>query len=142
MTEAAVVQATTSQAKTSFNRSSTLRKNQKKNLKRVLFVSSLSLIGSLLLFSSFAAQAEIGDAFVLCKHEKSVRTLRIEGQAENSCKAIYTKQGVDQVIGASQNGGSCEEYINGVKKTLETAHWNCREVKESRVSNLSSDDRP
>lgn len=89
------------------------------------------------LFFSSLASAEIGDSLVLCKHNKTVRTLRIETMSDQRCKAVYTKLGVDQTIGASQNHNSCEEYIAGVRKTLEDAKWNCREVKEARTSMIN-----
>lgn len=104
---------------------------------QLIFVSvvGLSLAGSL-------AQADIGDAFVLCKHDKMVRTLRVDHISDSQCKAVYTKQGVDQVIGASQMGESCNEYLTKVRKNLEDGKWACRDVKESRVSNLGADEAP
>ncbi|MEK2687805.1 hypothetical protein [Bdellovibrio sp. GT3] len=75
---------------------------------------------------------------VLCKHNKTVRTLRVEQGSDEKCKAIYTKQGVDQTIGSATNVGSCEEIVAGVRKTLEEAKWNCRDVKEARSSTVIS----
>ena len=92
-----------------------------------------------MLFFSSGTFADLGDALVLCKHNKNVRTLRIE-KNEQKCRAIYTKQGVDQTIGSSQSSNSCEEYIAGVRKTLEDAQWNCREIKEARSSTVISTD--
>jgi len=111
-------------------------------LKRVLFLDkqkkALSVFTMAVLFFSSLVQADIGDILVLCKHNKTVRTLRVEIMSDQRCKAIYTKQGVDQIIGSSQNQNSCEEYISGVRKTLEDAKWNCREVKEARSSSVIS----
>lgn len=95
---------------------------------------ALCATATTVLFFSSIAHAEIGDSLVLCKHNKTVRTLRIETSTDQRCKAVYTKQGVDQTIGSSQNHNSCEEYVAGVRKTLEDAKWNCREVKEARTS--------
>ncbi len=94
------------------------------------------------LFFSIMAKAEIGEAFVLCKSDKTVRTLRIEELEDARCRAFYTKQGVDQVIGTSQNKNACEDFVVSVRKKLEEAKWNCRDVKESRVSTIPSDDTP
>lgn len=91
---------------------------------------------AVLFFSSFVF-ADIGDSLVLCKHNKSVRTLRIDKMSDQRCKAVYTKQGVDQTIGASQSHSACEEYISGVRKTLEDAKWNCRDIKEARTSTVA-----
>lgn len=98
----------------------------------------LPLLGGVLFFSTFA-QAGDDPGFILCKHDKIVRTLRIEKADDSRCKAIYTKQGVDQVIGSAQNESSCEGFVAGVKKNLEEASWRCREVKQSRVSDLSEE---
>lgn len=94
------------------------------------------------LFFSFLAKPEMGEAFVLCKNEKTVRTLRIEEAEDSRCKAFYTKQGVDQVIGSSQSKEACEEFVNSVRKNLEEAKWSCRDIKESRVSDVSGDKTP
>ncbi len=100
--------------------------------RKALFATAITV-----LFFSSLASAEIGDSLVLCKHNKTVRTLRIETLSDQRCKAVYTKVGVDQTIGSSQNRTSCEEYIAGVRKTLEDAKWSCREVKEARTSMIS-----
>lgn len=88
-----------------------------------------------LLFSSFAS-ADLGESLVLCKHNKTVRTLRMEMGQDQKCKAIYTKQGVDETIGSAQNPNSCVEILANVRKNLEEAKWNCREVKEARTSTV------
>jgi hypothetical protein len=90
------------------------------------------------LFFSSLANAELGDALVLCKHNKNVRTLRIEMGADQKCRAIYTKQGIDQTIGSAQYLNSCTEIVQGVRKTLEDAKWSCRDVKEARTSAVST----
>ena len=92
---------------------------------------------AVLFFSSFAqANNSVGDSLVLCKYNKTVRTLRVEIGEDKMCRAIYTKQGVDETIGSGQYLNSCVEYISNVRKNLEEAKWNCREVKEARTSNV------
>lgn len=91
---------------------------------------------TVLFFSSFAQANSVGDSLVLCKHNKTVRTLRVEIGEDKQCRAIYTKQGVDETIGSGQYTASCVEYISNVRKNLEEAKWNCREVKEARTSNV------
>lgn len=105
----------------------------KSNLIKALF----SVMTIVLFFSSFShANNNIGESLVLCKHNKTVRTLRVEVGEDQKCKAIYTKQGVDEIIGSGQFLNSCAEVIAGVRKNLEEAKWNCREVKEARSSSL------
>lgn len=90
------------------------------------------------LFFSSLAFADLGDSLVLCKHNKTVRTLRVELGEDQKCRAIYTKQGVDETIGSGLNPNSCVEFVSNVRKNLEEAKWNCREVKEARTSNVIS----
>lgn len=85
----------------------------------------------LILTTSFASAAT-----VICKNEKSVRTLRTD-KSSAGCRAIYTKQGMDQVVGSSMRDNGCESIIEGIRKTLEASVWKCRDVKEAVVSNLS-----
>ena len=51
-----------------------------------------------------------------------------------SCEAIYTKDGVDKVIGSAQKLFSCVDVLEGVKKTLLGAGWKCKEVKGEQIS--------
>lgn len=112
--------------------------------KSVFSANTLKALGILsvgVLFLCPQSHAEIGESLVLCKRQKTVRTLRIEKGADDKCKAIYTKQGLDQVIGTSQKEEACEEIIAGVRKNLEEGgKWACREVKEARVSTVTVDE--
>lgn len=102
-----------------------------KNIKALFSVTM-----TVLFFSSFSYAADLGDSLVLCKNNKNVRTLRVEVGQDQICRAIYTKQGVDETIGSGQNHDSCIEFVGNVRKNLEDAKWNCREVKEARTSNV------
>jgi hypothetical protein len=73
---------------------------------------------------------------IICKNEKSVRTLRVDKTPEG-CRAVYTKQGTDQVVGSSMRDNACDGIIDGIRKTLEGSVWRCRDVKEAIVSNVS-----
>lgn len=105
-----------------------------KAVRRVSHRTAPALLGSvLLLFVAFDSQA-----LILCRLGKEVRTLRTE-VGDKTCKAIYTKQGVDSQIGASDwNAKGCEGIIEGVRKNLEGGGWKCKEAKESKVSDLSA----
>lgn len=91
---------------------------------------------ALVTLGTSSAFAGLENSLVLCRNQKNVRTLRVEMGEDQKCRAIYTKQGVDETIGSGQFTGSCEEYISNVRKNLEEAKWNCREVKEARTSNV------
>lgn len=93
----------------------------------------------LFLLLGFKAQAEViheTEASVICRLKKEVRTLRVEKGDDGKCKAIYTKSGRDQNIGLALNESSCTEILRKVRVNLEAAAWKCREVEDSRVSNL------
>lgn len=99
--------------------------------KKALFSATMAV-----LFFSSLASAELGESLVLCKSNKTVRTLRVEMGTDQKCRAIYTKQGVDETIGSGLNPSSCVEFVANVRKNLEEAKWSCREVKEARTSNV------
>ncbi len=83
-----------------------------------------------------APKAEDLEVSVICRNKKEVRTLRVEKDPAGKCSTIYTKLGRDQNIGLATNESSCTEILQKVRVNLEAADWKCREVKESRVSNL------
>ena len=91
-----------------------------------------------MLFICVSVAASFAPALtIICKNEKSVRTLRTD-KTSTGCRAIYTKQGVDQVVGASvRDSNACDSIIDGIRKTLEGSVWKCRDVKEAVISNLS-----
>ena len=93
----------------------------------------------LVLMTGFNTQAQVSqnvELSVICRNKKEVRTMRVEKDNTGKCNAIYTKLGRDQSIGLASNEASCAEILRKVRVNLEAADWKCREVKESRVSNL------
>lgn len=91
------------------------------------------------LFCTLLSFSSVGGAMTyLCKNDKSVRTLRTEKADDGSCKAIYTKQGVDQVVGSSTHEDSCVTVIDGIRKTLEESVWKCKDVA-AQISYLSGE---
>ena len=74
-----------------------------------------------------------GASYLLCKSGSTVRTIRVE-QKGIVCRSIYTKEGVDQILGKSSKPGACAEVISKVRHTLENAKWTCRDISETRVS--------
>ena len=102
-------------------------------LSRILKATALILISSSI---SAIAGVSVPKLSVMCRNSKEVRTLRIEKSADGGCVTIYTKYGKDQNIGKAQNPQSCVDILKRVETTLTSADWKCREVQESRVSNL------
>ncbi len=111
--------------------------NEGKRAPRSLVVHSRRILFLGLSFLSFFSFAESDRSLILCKQDKMARTLRITTLQDKRCQAIYTKQGIDQVIGSSQNLEACSHFIGGVRKKLAQAHWQCRDVKaQSEVTTL------
>jgi hypothetical protein len=76
--------------------------------------------------------------YILCKNKSTVRTIRVES-SEEGCEAKYTKAGVDQVIGHGSHEAACQKFVNNVKVNLEGANWQCREVKDSKITAESAE---
>ena len=85
----------------------------------------ISLFGA----SSARALSDSKNSLFLCKLQKTVRTLRIEVGEDKNCRTIYTKQGVDDLIGSGQFHQSCVNIAENVRKNLEGVGWKCREVQ-------------
>lgn len=87
-----------------------------------------------LVLSSLASVATAST--ILCKNERSVRSLRVD-KTSGGCRAVYTKSGVDQIVGSAMRENGCDAIIEGIRKTLEASVWKCRDVKEAAFSDLS-----
>lgn len=86
---------------------------------------------------SVASVSSAAAMTILCKSDKSVRTLRTDKTADGGCRAIYTKQGVDQVVGSSTRENGCASILKTIRQTLEASTWKCKEIKSGVVSHLS-----
>lgn len=70
--------------------------------------------------------------YVMCRSQKSVRTLRVL-ESESGCRAIYTKQGIDKLVGEGRFSRSCLQVMSNIKNNLENAKWRCKDVSASAV---------
>lgn len=49
--------------------------------------------------------------YVMCKNQKIVRTLRIIEEPENKgCQTMYTKAGIDRVVGVANSINGCQAF--------------------------------
>lgn len=84
------------------------------------------------------AADEKASEFVVCKHEKAVRTLSItpdENEAgASTCKVTYTKAGVPETVGEHTTKSSCHSILDHVKTTLESSKWDCKSVGSATVT--------
>lgn len=76
------------------------------------------------------AIVEKPEVYVLCKNSKIVRSIRIfeNDEGENKCVTLYTKAGVDRVVGKGRNFSSCRSVLNNIRGNLESATWTCRDI--------------
>ncbi len=63
----------------------------------------------------------------MCKNKKTVRTIRVV-QNENRCVTMYSKGGIDKVVGAGKFGSTCDTVLRNIKMNLERAAWTCKET--------------
>ena len=82
---------------------------------------------------SLMAEVEPYEYF-LCSNKNFVRSLRIDIEADKSCKTQYSKGGVDRVIGSGIHLESCQRFLNNVKENLEGAGWNCKKLESVTMS--------
>ncbi len=103
-------------------------------------VYRLVLLMSLTSFSTWANTVEPSQ-FVFCRHDKIIRTIRIENDTEG-CRTTYTKAGIDRIVGTAKNHSSCESVLNGVRTNLEKGDWQCRAISKAAVSIPAAESTP
>lgn len=89
---------------------------------------------------AFAGSDEKASAFVLCKQQKNVRTIRIlpdQRTTQGGCIISYSKNGIDEVVGTNRTMGSCQSILKSIQTNLESAKWNCRTVGSATVTTSS-----
>ncbi len=104
---------------------------------------------SMLIFFGFhgasAAVDQKASAFVLCKNQKNVRTIKIlpNGMAAQKpaaqkppagCAVSYSKGGVDEVVGTNRSLDTCKSILKSIQYNLETSKWSCRSVQSAVVT--------
>jgi len=71
--------------------------------------------------------------YVICRNDKLVRTIRVDLK-KGVCKAIYTKNGQDDIVGRSGAPDICYSVVNKIRTNLEKTVWKCKDVNPDRVS--------
>lgn|GEM_PF-1189166 len=72
-------------------------------------------------------------AFVLCKSQKNVRTIRILGDKADNCTITYSKNGAEEVVGANRSVQTCKSILKSIEGRLEEAKWTCRNVESAHL---------
>lgn len=80
------------------------------------------------------AAVEKGAPYVMCRSQKTIRTIRVEKVDNGECRTVYTKAGVDRPVGNAKNPESCVSFLNNIRKNLEGASWNCRDISASKIT--------
>lgn len=82
-------------------------------------------------------QAQEAEHYTICKIGKTVRSIRVE-KAPGGYSTIYTKEGVDSVVGGGQWAESCVKIASNIQANLEKAGWKCKTVEQANVSELQN----
>ena len=105
-----------------------------------LFISFLFVVAT----TSAAAQAAVESSasvqpnYIMCRNQKTVRTIRVEKDDSKECVTLYTKAGVDREVGRGQNFNSCTKVAENIRTNLDKAGWKCKEV--SNIGMTSTQD--
>jgi hypothetical protein len=99
--------------------------------------AALSLVSVAQMATAQAATDQKANEFVLCKHQKDVRTIRVMPTDKDSCAITYTKRGLDEVVGSSRSANACHSILKSIKGNLEASKWSCRSVRSASTTTSS-----
>ncbi len=79
------------------------------------------------------ALAEVAAANVIvCKNQKIVRTIRVikvdDEAKENKCVTMYSKGGIDKIVGGGRSLVTCTSVAANIRINLEKAAWQCKDM--------------
>lgn len=105
----------------------------------MLSLDMSNLMFAALMTLSISAFAETKpSAYVICKNNTQVRTIRVEIDAQNICHTIYSKAGVEKSVGNGKNHDSCMQFMKNIRENIEKSGWKCRDVESATVEGSSS----
>ncbi len=94
--------------------------------------ASLYALMTLFIFQFSVAETA---TYVLCRSDKTVRTVRIEDhETDGVCRTKYTKLGVEQTVAVSKSKKSCNTVLDNIRSNLEKASWSCKDISSSKIS--------
>ena len=100
---------------------------------RGALTSAFCLLISLNFTFGLASTDSKATAFVLCKNQKNVRTIRILGDKADNCTITYSKNGAEEVVGANRSVQTCKSILKSIEGRLEEAKWTCRNVESAHL---------
>ena len=74
-------------------------------------------------------------SYWLCQLNQVVRSIRVDRQQNGNCVTVYTKEGLDEVVGRSSTVKTCEDVADNIYKNLLKASWQCKDIR-ARVSSF------
>lgn len=74
---------------------------------------------------------------VMCRSQKTVRTIRVTAGGDG-CQTVYTKAGIDRIVGNAKSRQSCVDVMKNIRTNLEGAAWRCREVSTATFSDVKN----
>lgn len=111
------------------------------------FIKNLAIVILTLMTTTVAlaavARAEDPSTYVMCRNQKTVRTIRIENMktADSACVTKYTKAGVDYEVGRAIQLNSCVRVMENIRTNLEKANWKCKTVGEATMTSTSEPEK-
>ncbi len=104
-------------------------------MKKHSFLVGSFLIGVFYLSAQLTlAVDQAASTFILCKNQKTVRSLRITPEKDKECKVTYSKTGVDETIGQARSMQGCRTIVQNVQRNLEASDWRCRSVGSAAIT--------
>ncbi len=77
-------------------------------------------------------------AYLLCKNQKEVRTIRVHISDAGVCSTFYSKLGSEKVVGSGKNHESCINFMANIRTNLEKSNWTCRDISATRITASTS----
>jgi len=99
-------------------------------LRAVITIFILTLIFTLSpVYKTFAKPS-----YLLCKNQKIVRTIRVvDIKEQERCVTMYTKAGIDRIVGMGNNIWTCNNVLNNIRGNLEKAFWKCKDISDANI---------
>ena len=102
------------------------------------FTHAIFCLGVLILpFISVAEGAIDSSNYIMCRSQKTVSTIRVV-EGSDACTTLYTKSGIDKVVGGGKNRQSCYDLMKNIRTNLEGASWKCKDISSTKVSELKN----
>jgi hypothetical protein len=104
---------------------------------RVSATIAIAIAFSVISTKGEAAVDQKMSAFVLCKNEKNVRSIRILPDKDNNCTITYSKGTSEEVVGADRSLSNCKSILKNIQANLESSKWSCKSYQKAALTTSS-----